>query len=52
MQPSESADSPLLLVIHQLASLPDPRVDRTRRHALASVLLVTFAAAPAGGMRS
>jgi predicted transposase YbfD/YdcC len=48
MQASESADSPLLLVIHHFAALPDPRVDRTRRHSLVSILLVTFAAMLAG----
>jgi predicted transposase YbfD/YdcC len=48
MQASESADSPLLLVIHHFAALPDPRMDRTQRHALVSILLVTFAAVLAG----
>ena len=48
MQGSTSADFPLLLVIHHFVELPDPRVTRTRRHTLASILLVTFAAVLAG----
>ena len=48
MQGSKSADFPLLLVIHHFVELPDPRVTRTRRHTLASILLVTFAAVLAG----
>lgn len=48
MQASAGSDFPLLLVIHHFSALPDPRVDRTRRHALVSILLVTFAAVLAG----
>jgi predicted transposase YbfD/YdcC len=48
MQGSEEADFPLLVVIHHFAELPDPRVNRRRRHTLAGILLVTFAAVLAG----
>jgi predicted transposase YbfD/YdcC len=48
MQASQAGDFPLLLVIHHFSALPDPRMDRTRRHTLVSILLVTFAAVLAG----
>jgi predicted transposase YbfD/YdcC len=48
MQGSEEANFPLLVVIHHFAELPDPRVNRRRRHTLAGILLVTFAAVLAG----
>lgn len=48
MQVSEAEDRPFLVVVHHFASVPDPRMDRTQRHSLVSILLVALCAVLSG----
>lgn len=48
MQKSAPEEHPFRLVIYPFASLPDPRMARTQRHSLLSIVLVALAAVLSG----